>query len=79
MEEALAIERARQTGQGEQRLQLRGEGEAAAGDRVVKRLDAEAVAREKQGAGRAVVKAEGEHAIEPRQSCLAVANEQAKQ
>ena len=54
----------RAVGHGKDRLDLRREDQAVALAQVVERLDAEAVAREQEAAGRAVPEAEGKHAVE---------------
>src|ERR1700742_1355434 len=47
-----------------QRVQFAGEGEEAAPTIIIKRLLAEAVARQEEAAARAVIDGEGEHAVE---------------
>ena len=49
---------------GEERLDLRAEDERAADLRVVQRLDAVAVARQRKSCARLVPEREGEHAVE---------------
>ncbi len=67
----VAIDREGMTGQREQRLQLRGEGEAARLLRHVERLDAERIAHQPQPPLGTVPQRHREHPLEPRPGAVA--------
>src|SRR5215468_2250900 len=71
MAEGLPVDPRLDQAEGEDGLELRGEHEAAADDRVVERLDAEPVAGNQDEAAPRVPYREGEHAAQPLDAALA--------
>ena len=63
--ERVPVEVTRREAGGDERLELRGEGDSPGGRDVVQRLDAEAVARQEERAGAGVPDRAGEHATQP--------------
>ncbi len=69
--EHLGVDLGPHPGDGEERLDLRGEGDAVRRPGVVERLDPQPVAGEEEPAPRAVPEGEGEHAVQERQKGVA--------
>src|SRR5262249_53539273 len=72
LSQGLRIELCADVRQFQQRLGLRGEGELSLGERVIKGLDAEGIARNDQPLGAAVPQRQGEHALELLQERIAL-------